>query len=74
MGQSAIGQVRVSDNSLDPETLKMLSAVYDLAVANLPDRKQRKLVAERIMASAMNGERDLHRLCGEALRGIRLPQ
>jgi hypothetical protein len=69
-----MGQISVPDNSFDPETLKMLGAVYDLAVASLHDSKQRTLIAERIMASAMNGERDLHRLCGEALRGIRLPR
>jgi hypothetical protein len=69
-----MGQLGIRDNTLDPETLKMLGAVYDLAVASLHDSRQRSLIAERIMMSAMKGERDLHRLCGEALRGIRLPR
>ena len=67
-----------ADNSFDPETLRTLGAVYDLAVAKLHAKGRRpdavcETIATRIMESAMKGERDLLKLCQEALRGITLP-
>ena len=72
-----MGQSTPFSESLDPETLEKLSRAYELAIANLHDRGQpeavRDIIAGRIMASAMNGERDVHQLCRAALRGIVLP-
>jgi len=63
--------------SFDPETLEKLARAYELAIANLHDTGQldhvRELVADRIMSSALKGERDIHELCRAALRGIALP-
>ncbi len=73
MGQST----PFSQNSFDPETLDKLTRAYELAIANLHDRGQpesvEEIIAGRIMASAMKGERDIHQLCRAALRGIALP-
>jgi hypothetical protein len=67
-----------ADNSLDPETLRTLGAIYDLAVAKFHAKGQQpdavcETIAARIMDSAMRGERDLLKLCQEALRGITRP-
>lgn len=64
------------DNSFDPETLTILAAAYDKAVAGIHDRDQskvvREVVAKRIIALAMKGERDPERLCQSALAAIGL--
>jgi hypothetical protein len=62
------------EDSFDPETLKTLGAAYDLAIANVGDAQPtiREVVATRIIATAMKGERDIHRLCRAALHGIAL--
>jgi hypothetical protein len=63
--------------SFDPDALDRIGRAYDLAIANLHDSGQpaavRDLIADRIMASARTGERDIHALCRTALRGIVLP-
>jgi hypothetical protein len=66
------------DNSFDPETLRTLGAVYDLAVAKFHAKGQQpdavcETIAARIIDSAMRGERDLLKLCQEALRGVTPP-
>ena len=71
-------QITSGDNSFDPETLRTLGAVYDLAVAKFHAEGQQpdtvcEAIAARIMDSAMRGERDLLKLCQEALRGIAMP-
>ena len=55
--------------NLDPETAATLSAAYDEAVARLLDQPDvvRELVAKRLVALATRGERNIHRLCDEAL-------
>lgn len=64
------------DNSFDPETLTILAAAYDKAVAGIHDRDQskvvREVVAKRIIALAMKGERDPERLCQSALAAVGL--
>jgi hypothetical protein len=66
-----------SETSFDPETLQMLGAAYDLAIASLHDRGQLEsvceLIAERIIAAAARGERSPERLSETALRGITQP-
>jgi len=59
----------------DPEALKALGAAYDLAVASLHETGQTgcEIIAGRIVASAMKGERDPLKLSEIALRGISLP-
>lgn len=61
-----------SVNSLDPETLAILGAAYDRAVANLAAQSKsiRKFLAVRIILAAMRGERDIDLLYKLALRGI----
>jgi hypothetical protein len=48
-----------------------------LAIANVHATGQpdavRQLIADRIMLAARKGERDIHALCRQALRGIVLP-
>jgi hypothetical protein len=62
------------DNSFDPETIALLGAAYDKAVAELSDHEQPKLVremlAKRIIALAMKGERNPERLCKSALAAV----
>ena len=55
--------------NLDAETAATLSAAYDEAVARLLDQPDvvRELVAKRLVALATRGERNIHRLCDEAL-------
>jgi hypothetical protein len=61
-----------SVNSFDPETLAILGAAYDRAVANLTAQSKsiREFLAARIILAAMRGERDLDSLYKLALRGI----
>jgi hypothetical protein len=63
------------DTAFDPETLAILGAAFDRARAELHDTGQPELVCEimasRIIAAAMKGERDPDRLCKIATRGIR---
>jgi hypothetical protein len=60
--------------SFDPETLTLLGAAYDLTIANLHDGGQPdsacEIIASRIIASAIKGERDPQKLSRFALRGI----
>jgi hypothetical protein len=64
------------DSSFDPETLTILAAAYDKAVAGLDDGGQPKImhevIAKRIIALAMKGERDPERLCKSALAALGL--
>jgi hypothetical protein len=57
--------------NLDAETAATLSAAYDEAVARLLDQPDvvRELVARRLVALATRGERNIHKLCDEALIG-----
>jgi hypothetical protein len=60
--------------SFGPETLIDLGKAYDRASANVSDKPQlgaaREVMAGRIFAAAMKGERDPEQLCQAALRGI----
>ena len=53
----------------DPETATILGAAYDEALARLLDQPDvvRELVAKRLVALATRGERNIHKLCDEAL-------
>ena len=55
--------------NFDPETAATLGAAYDEAVARLPDQPDVvfELIAERLVALAARGERNVHKLCDEAL-------
>ena len=55
--------------NLDPEKAATLSAAYDEAVARLLDQPDAvlELVAKRLVALATRGERNIHKLCDEAL-------
>jgi hypothetical protein len=63
-----------SVNSFDPETLAILGAAYDHAVADLTafghSKSIREFLAARIILAATRGERDLDSLYKLALRGI----
>ena len=66
--ESTMAQVPPFAN-FDPETAAILGAAYDEALARLLDQPDvvRKLVAKRLVALATRGERNIHRLCDEAL-------
>jgi hypothetical protein len=65
------------ENAFDPETLGILSAAYEKAIAALHDRGQpeivREIIAKRIIALAGKGVRDPDRLAQAALTAIGLP-
>ena len=54
--------------NFDPETAAILGAAYE-ALARLLDQPDvvRELVAKRVVALATRGERNIRRLCDEAL-------
>jgi hypothetical protein len=62
------------EHTFDPETLRLLGEVYDLALAELHDKGQpravQEIIATWIIASAMRGERNPDKLRRAALRGI----
>lgn len=61
--------------SFDPETISLLAAAYDKATAELHERKPaREVVAKRIIALAINGERDPDRLYKSALLALGVPE
>jgi hypothetical protein len=55
--------------NFDPETAAILGAAYDEALARLLDQPDvvRELVARRLVALATRGERNIYKLCDEAL-------
>ena len=55
--------------NFDPETAATLRAAYNEAVARLLNQPDvvRELVAKRLVALAMRGERNIRKLCDEAL-------
>jgi hypothetical protein len=55
--------------NFDPETAAILGAAYDKAVARLLDQPDvvRELVAKRLVVLATTGERNIRKLCDEAL-------
>ena len=55
--------------NFDPETAAALAAAYDEAVARLLNQPDIvcELVARRLMALATRGERNIRKLCDEAL-------
>ena len=55
--------------NFDPETTAALRAAYDEAVARLLDQPDavRELIARRLVVLATRGERNIHKLCDEAL-------
>jgi hypothetical protein len=56
----------LSNTVFDPETISMLKAVLDEAIADLPPNQktqsQKSLLASRLLELASNGERDPFRL------------
>ena len=62
--ESAMAQV-------DPETAAILRAAYDEAIARVIDQPDvvLELIAKRLVALATTGERNIHKLCDEALIG-----
>ena len=68
VSESAMAQVPPFAN-FDPETAAILGAAYDETLARLLDQPDvvRELVAKRLVALATRGERNIHRLCDEAL-------
>ena len=55
--------------NFDPETATTLGAAYDEAVARLLDQPDvvLEIIAKRLVALAARGERNVHKLCDEAL-------
>jgi hypothetical protein len=64
-----------SRNVFYPETIKIMGAAYDSAIAGLPADSEsefliRELIAKRIIKMARCGEDDRERLCKSALSGF----
>jgi hypothetical protein len=55
--------------NFDPATAAALGAAYDEAVARLLDQPDvvRELIARRLVALAIRGERNIRKLCDDAL-------
>ena len=55
--------------NFDPETAATLGAAYDEVVARLLDQPDvvLEIIAKRLVALAARGERNVHKLCDEAL-------
>jgi hypothetical protein len=66
--ESAMAHVPPFTN-FDPETAATLGAAYDEAVARLLDQPDvvLEIIATRLVALAARGERNVHKLCDEAL-------
>ena len=66
--ESAMAQVPPFTH-FDPEPAATLRAAYNEAVARLLDQPDvvLELIAKHLVASATRGERNIHRLCDEAL-------
>jgi hypothetical protein len=63
------------DTVFDAEATSALIAAYEQAIAHLHDSGQlvREVIAKKIIARAMKGERDPNRLCASVLASIGLP-
>ena len=68
MAQVPTTQVPLFTN-FDPETAAALAVAYDEAVARLLDQPDavRELIARRLVALVTRGERNIHKLCDQAL-------
>ena len=62
------------ETTFDPDTVAIMSSAFDAALASLNDQNQsptiREIIAKRIIAAAMKGERDPERLRQEAINAI----
>ena len=62
------------ETTFDPEAVAIMSSAFDAALASLNDQNQsptiREIIAKRIIAAAMKGERDPERLRQEAINAI----
>jgi hypothetical protein len=62
------------ETTLDPDAVAIMSSAFDAALASLNDQNQsptvREIIAKRIIAAAMKGERDPERLRQEAINAI----
>lgn len=71
---ATILQFPLFHSSFGPETLSTLGEAYDRVLANMSEEELRNFVCElmagRILAAAMKGERDPEQLCKVALRRI----
>jgi hypothetical protein len=63
-----------AEDSFDSEVLAIMSSAYDAALASLHDHGQpevvREIIAKRIIAAALKGERDPERLRQQALSAL----
>ena len=62
------------ETTFDPDAVAIMSSAFDAALALLNDQNQsptvREIIAKRIIAAAMKGERDPERLRQEAINAI----
>jgi hypothetical protein len=62
------------EHSFDPATIAVLSAAYDKATVGLNDwglpSVVREMIAVRVIAFGLKGERDPDRLCAAALAAV----
>lgn len=62
------------EHAFDAEGTAILVSAYEQAIRSLGDSGQpdlvREIIAKKIIAAAMQGERDPTRLCASALEGI----
>jgi hypothetical protein len=67
-----VSEFPINPGTLDPETLALVGAAYDMVIGGLPgrlSREDREEVASRLVAAAMAGHRDFKTLCQLALPG-----
>ena len=62
------------ETTFDPDAVAIMSSAFDAALASINDQNQsptvREIIAKRIIAAAMKGERDPERLRQEAINAI----
>jgi hypothetical protein len=62
------------ETAFDPDAVAIMSSAFDAALASLNDQNKsptvREIIAKRIIAAAMKGERDPERLRQEAINAI----
>jgi hypothetical protein len=77
MGSTGTATMPTQQTAFDPETVSMMVAVLEDAIAALPpdyrSQERKTLLASKILNAALTGERDPIQLRAAALQPVRTP-